>query len=170
MIIWLTGYSGAGKTTLASHLTRRMQGQGHAAVLLDGDAMRSVLGNKGFDEASRKMHNTQVGNLALLLEQQDIIVVVALISPYADVRNNIAVQAKQWMEVHVSTPLSVCMQRDTKGLYKQAVEGTITSFTGISAPYEAPINPAMQIDTSLCNIDDAIDQLWKHFITQYQHS
>lgn len=170
MIIWLTGYSGAGKTTIASKLTQQLQNHAHAAVLLDGDVMRSILSNHGFDEVSRKMHNQQVGNLALLLERQGIIVVVALISPYAAVRNAIAEQAKQWLEVHVSTPLAVCIQRDTKGLYQKALNGTITAFTGISAPYEAPIHPAIHIDTATCTITDAVDQLWQLFITQYQPS
>lgn len=146
-VIWLTGFSGAGKTTIAGELRKLLRQSGLEPVLLDGDEIRNLIKHTGFDEQSRKQHNRQTGLIAALMEKQGQIVIVALISPYADVRNEIRAMCRNFIEVHVATDIDTCIQRDPKGLYKKALNAEIQDFTGISAPYEAPEQPELRINT-----------------------
>ncbi len=147
-VIWLTGLSGAGKTTIALALQQVLQHNGIAPVLLDGDEIRKAIQLTSFDEASRKQHNLKVGEMAAALEAENKIVIVALISPYAGIRNKVRQQCKRFVEVYVSTDINTCMERDPKGLYKKAISGEIKDFTGISAPYFPPEHPELIIDTT----------------------
>ena len=158
-VIFLTGLSGSGKTTIAKALMTKLQKKGIVPVLLDGDEIRNVIKQTGFDEQSRKNHNLNVGYMASLLESQGNFVIVSLISPYEDTRNTIRSMCKNFKEIYVSTALEVCMQRDTKGLYAKAINGEIKEFTGISAPYFAPKKPEVIIDTALLSIDESVHKI-----------
>jgi adenylylsulfate kinase len=149
MVIWLTGLSGAGKTTIANNLSHALRLENNHPVVLDGDIMRTVLQTQGFDEMARKSYNYTIGRLAAALEAEGHLVIVALIAPYREVRDEIRKMCKRFCEVYVSTDLETCIQRDPKGLYQKALAGKIEDFTGITAPYEAPLNPEIRLNTSL---------------------
>ena len=123
-------------------------------VMLDGDEIRHVIRQTGYDEASRRKHNLNVGYIASLFEKQGNIVIVSLISPYEDIRNEIRSMCNNFVEVYVETELEVCIKRDSKGLYARAIKGDLKDFTGISAPYYAPKNPEIRIDTVKMTVDE----------------
>lgn len=148
-VVFLTGLSGSGKTTIARSVIEKLKKKGINPILLDGDEIRNAIKLTGFDEESRKRHNLNVGYMAKLLEAQGKIVIVSLISPYDDIRNQIREMCHKFIEVHVATDIKVCMERDPKGMYKKAIAGEIKDFTGISAPYYPPQNPELVIDTAL---------------------
>lgn len=152
-VIWLTGFSGSGKTTIANQLVSVLKNDGVCAVKLDGDDIRQAMNQTGFDEASRKKHNLNVGYMASMFEKQGNIVVVSLISPYEDIRNQIRTFCQNFVEIYLSTDLETCIQRDPKGLYKKALNGEINDFTGISAPYYPPLNPEIELDTAQLSIE-----------------
>lgn len=160
-VIFLTGLSGSGKTTIAKALMEKYKKQGVVPVLLDGDEIRKVIHQTGFDEESRKKHNLNVGYMASLLESQGNVVIVSLISPYSDIRNEIRQLCNSFVEVYVCTDIKVCMARDPKGLYAKAIAGEIKDFTGISAPYYAPENPEVLLDTGVLSIATCTDKIFK---------
>ena len=147
-VVFLTGFSGSGKTTIAKKVIEKLRKKGLTPVLLDGDEIRNAIKLTGFDEDSRKRHNLNVGYMAMILEGQGKVVIVSLISPYEDIRNQIRSLCQKFIEVHVATDIKVCMERDTKGMYEKAIKGEIKDFTGISAPYYAPQNPELVLDTA----------------------
>jgi len=147
-VVFLTGLSGAGKTTIAKVLIEKLRKKGVTPILLDGDEIRKAIHLDGFDESSRKRHNLNVGYMAKLLESQGKIVIVSLISPYEDIRNQIRAMCNKFIEVYVSTDISICIERDPKGLYKKALSGEIPEFTGLTAPYFAPKKPELVLDTA----------------------
>ncbi len=159
-VIFLTGLSGSGKTTIATAVQQQLKEEGILPVMLDGDEIRKITGFSGFDEESRKKHNLHVGYMASLLEAQGNIVIVALISPYEDVRNKIRKMCNHFIEVYVSTDIKTCIERDPKGLYKKAISGEIKDFTGISAPYYAPANPEIIIDTAILSVEDCTNKIF----------
>ena len=161
VVVFLTGLSGSGKTTIASALVEKYKKKGVVPVLLDGDEIRKVIHQTGFDEESRKKHNLNVGYMASLLESQGNIVIVSLISPYVDIRNEIRRMCKNFIEVYVCTDIKICIERDPKGLYAKAIAGEIKDFTGISAPYFAPENPEVIIDTEVLSIVTSTDKIFK---------
>jgi adenylylsulfate kinase len=150
-IIFMTGLSGAGKTTIAYDLQRRLAKNDKNVVLIDGDYIRKLFNNTSFDKESRHLHIVNVGRMAAFLESQGHIVIVSLISPIAAAREECRLMSKNFIEVYVSTPIDVCESRDVKGLYKKARKGEILHFTGIhnDATFEPPVNPSISIDTSL---------------------
>lgn len=154
-VIWLTGLSAAGKTTIAECLQERFKEKHLMPVLLDGDIIRKITGETGFDETSRKRHNLRVGEMASALEHQGKIVIAALISPYNETRNQVRQMCTCFIEVYVATDLQLCIQRDPKGLYKRALAGKIQQFTGISSPYEVPANPEIIIDTNIQTVEES---------------
>ncbi len=146
-VLWLTGLSGAGKTSIAQFLMAQFEVMGITPVLLDGDEIRKTMPLIGFDQEARKTHNRNVGKKAALAEMQGKVVIVALISPYEDVRQEIRAMCHNFVEIHVATSLETCIARDPKGLYRKALNGEIKNFTGLDAPYELPLNPELTIDT-----------------------
>lgn len=149
--IWLTGLSGAGKSTLGDRLDLELQVRGLHSYLLDGDQVRQGLcRDLGMTDADRHENVRRIGEAAQLLVDAGLIVIVSAISPFrADrdaVRQKLA--AGEFVEVHVSTPLSECARRDPKGLYRAVQQGRITHFTGIDSPYEPPLHPEFTVDTS----------------------
>ena len=160
-VIWFTGLSGAGKTTLARRVDEELQKRGLECALLDGDAIRNVFPATGFTRADRHAHVSRVGYLASQLESHGVFVVTALISPYAESRSFVRGLCKNFLEIHLSTPLSECERRDVKGLYAKARRGELKAFTGIDDPYEPPVNPELTIDTSSTSLEDATEQVLK---------
>ena len=154
-VIWLTGLSGSGKTTIANHLMKRLKEKSVVPVILDGDEIRHAIKLQGFDEDSRKKHNLNVGYIASLFEKQGNIVIVSLISPYDDTRNEIRKMCSNFIEVYVSTDIEICIKRDPKGLYKKAQSGELKDFTGVSAPYYPPLNPEIILDTDNLNVNES---------------
>lgn len=150
MVIWLTGLSGSGKSTVAKAVEKELHQRGHLIKLLDGDNVRAGLcGDLGFSAKDRKENIRRVSEVAKLFMETGIITVCSFISPTIAIREmakNI-VGAESFREVHISADLATCEDRDTKGLYKKARAGEIKNFTGIDAPYEAPENPDFVVDT-----------------------
>ena len=149
--IWLTGLSGAGKSTVAEQLERRLREQDRACYVLDGDVLRNGLSRDlGFDRADRSEQVRRVAYVARMLNEAGVIAIVALVSPYradrALAREIIAADAMH--EVWISTPLHVCQARDPKGLYRRASAGQVPAMTGVTDPYEPPLEGALQIDTA----------------------
>jgi adenylyl-sulfate kinase len=158
-LLWLTGLSGSGKSTIASRLEKELVDAGRATYLLDGDNLRHGLcADLGFSDADRRENIRRAGEVARLMVDAGLIVVVALISPYRAERAGLRGRMAEgdFVEIHVSTPLDVCEARDVKGLYARARAGEIPNFTGISSPYETPENPELEYDTSVVELDDAV--------------
>ncbi|WP_397450841.1 adenylyl-sulfate kinase [Pseudomonas sp. NA-150] len=160
--IWFTGLSGAGKSTLGNQLDHALQANGMHSYLLDGDRLRQGLCNDlGMTDADRHENVRRIVEVAKLMVDAGLVVIVSVISPFRADRD----AARQgfadgeFIEVHVSTPLEECVRRDAKGLYKAVKEGRITNFTGIDSPYEAPLKPEFVIDTSTGESDGFIDRL-----------
>ena len=158
-VIWLTGLSGAGKSTIADGLKHKLSGRGQLACVLDGDILRRGLcSDLTFSPADRKENIRRVGEVAKLFAQAGVICIVALISPYRIdrqlVRNIIG--DGRFIEVHINAPLAICEQRDPKGLYARARAGVIKDFTGISAPYETPENPEIELRTDQLTIAESV--------------
>jgi bifunctional enzyme CysN/CysC len=161
--VWLTGLSGAGKSTIAAALEERLVGAGRFAYVLDGDNLRHGLNRDlGFDDAARTENVRRAGEVARLLADAGAVVLVGLISPFAAdrelVRGLHAASGLEFLEVHVDTSVQTCEQRDSKGLYAKARRGEIPGFTGVSAPYEAPVSPDLRLDGE-ATIADAVEAL-----------
>ncbi len=154
-VLWFTGLSGSGKTTIASNVYRELEFDGVPVDYLDGDAIRAVFPATGFSREERDAHVRRVGFLASRLERHGIVVLTALISPYAASRAFARTLCRNFIEIHVSTPLAVCESRDVKGLYAKARRGELRSFTGIDDPYETPSSADITIDTSVTPLEDA---------------
>ena len=159
-LIWLTGLSGSGKSTIAVALEARLNQLGRTAYLLDGDNVRHGLcDDLGFSPEDRRENLRRVGEVGRLFVDAGIITLASFIAPYRAERERIRgrMGAGDFLEVHVSTPLEVCEARDPKGLYRKARTGEIQSFTGVSAPYEEPLEPELRIDASEVDVPDAVD-------------
>lgn len=163
-VIWMTGLSGAGKTTIAHELIKKLERKSIRYVLLDGDEIRKIVKNTGFDYESRKAHNINVAYIASLLEKQGNVVVVSLISPYREVREECRNVCHKFIEVFVDTPLDVCEKRDVKGLYKKARAGEVKEFTGISSPYEIPLKNEIHIYTPNQTIKTSALTIFKYIV------
>jgi bifunctional enzyme CysN/CysC len=163
-VIWFTGISGAGKSTIALVVEERLREGGFAVHNLDGDALRHGLNRDlGFSDADRVENIRRVGELARLFNHVGMIVLVAAISPFRagrDAARELAGPGR-FVEVHVDTPLEVAEERDVKGLYKRARSGQLPNFTGIDSPYEAPLHPEVHIDSSFESAEDAADEVFR---------
>ncbi|MBI5682639.1 MAG: adenylyl-sulfate kinase [Deltaproteobacteria bacterium] len=157
LTIWLTGLSGSGKSTIAVELEHALLENKHQAYILDGDNIRHGLNkNLGFSPEDRSENIRRIGEVAKLFTDANIITITAFISPYRADRDNARNLQKEFIEVYVQCPLDVCEERDTKGLYKKARAGEVKEFTGISAPYEEPLNPEITIDTSKMSVEESV--------------
>jgi adenylylsulfate kinase len=162
LLIWFTGLSGAGKSTIANALEERLHQEGISTYLLDGDNVRQGLNKDlSFSEEGRSENLRRVAEVGHLMIDAGLVVLAAFIAPSKEDRRRIReiVGDAQYVEIHVSTPLEVCEDRDVKGLYKKARQGQISHFTGISAPYEIPENPDLRIDTQVTALDEAVEQI-----------
>ncbi len=147
-VVWLTGFSGCGKTTIARLLEAELRKRKENVEVLDGDEVRQGLSPQlGFSAEERNMHNRRVIYLSKLLMRNGVNVVVSLISPYRETRAYALSQLDRFIEVFVKASIEECIRRDPKGLYRRALAGEIKQFTGIDDPYEEPLNPEVVVDT-----------------------
>ncbi|NLN20239.1 MAG: adenylyl-sulfate kinase [Firmicutes bacterium] len=148
--LWFTGLSGAGKSTVASVVYEELQHRGIPVELLDGDEVRTHLSKGlGFSRQDRDTNIHRIAFVARLLNRHGVAAIVAAISPYRETRDAVRRQIGNFIEVFVKCPIDVCISRDVKGLYKKALAGEISHFTGVSDPYEEPLNPELILETSL---------------------
>ena len=173
-LLWFTGLSGSGKSTIANALDVALHNRGYHTFLLDGDNVRHGLcRDLGFSDEDRVENIRRIGEVSKLFTDAGLIVLSAFISPFTSdrllVRN--LMPAGEFIEVFMDTPLDTCEQRDPKGLYEKARAGEIRNFTGIDSPYEAPERPEVRLDTSVMSVDQCVDRLIgylleRHLITQ----
>lgn len=164
VMIWFTGLSGSGKSTIAIALERELHQRGLLCRILDGDNIRSGINNNlGFTEADRIENIRRIAEVSKLFVDTGIITIAAFISPSNDIREMAAniIGKEDFIEIYVSTPIEECERRDVKGLYAKARRGEIKNFTGISAPFEAPLNPALTLDTSVLSLEECVDKILK---------
>ena len=162
LIVWFTGLSGAGKTTLSAAMERKLFESGKLAYLLDGDILRAGLcRDLGFSAADRHENVRRAGEVARVLADAGFIVLAAFISPFRKERDDIraAMPAGKFVEVFVNAPLATCETRDVKGLYKKARANQIPEFTGISSPYEIPLQPELELHTERDSIEACLQKL-----------
>lgn len=160
--VWITGLSGAGKSTIAFELEQRLIASNHLVYVLDGDNIRHGLSRDlGFSPQDRTENIRRVAEVAKLFNDAGLLVITAFISPYRQDRDlaREIIGNDRFIETHLCTDIAVCEQRDPKGLYKKVRSGNIAEFTGITAPYEAPENPELLIDTGRMSIDESVLQI-----------
>jgi len=173
IVIWLTGLSGSGKTTLANHLERRLNSEGIITKLLDGDNIRTGVGNNlGFSTEDRAENIRRIAEVAKLFMNTGIVTICSFISPTKEIRAKARaiIGTADFHEVFINTPLEICEKRDVKGLYQKARAGEITNFTGIGAPYENPDNDYIEIVTNNKTIDDTVTSLYQQIIKKIKWS
>lgn len=158
--VWFTGLSGSGKTTIRIELEKKLRDQGLKVEVLDGDIVRQNLTKGlGFSKEDRDENIRRIGFVSQLLTRNGVIVLVSAISPYRGIRNEVRERIGDFVEVYANAPLSVCEERDVKGLYKRARSGEIKQFTGISDPYEAPENPEVECRTDLETLEESTNKV-----------
>lgn len=170
-VIWLTGLSGSGKSTIGLALEKRLFQENFVAQLLDGDNIRSGINkNLGFSEEDRRENIRRIAEIAKLYLSSGIITINSFISPTAETRNiaKEIVGDADFLEIYINAPMATCESRDVKGLYKMARAGEIQGFTGVNQAYEEPENPALELRTDVLGVDEAVDILFtflkKHII------
>lgn len=158
-LIWFTGLSGSGKSTIANALEKELNEMSISTYLLDGDNIRKGLNSDlSFSPADRKENIRRIAEVANLMVDGGLVVLSAFISPYKNDREfvKLTVKKENFIQIFIDTPLKVCKSRDPKGLYIKAEKGLIKNFTGISAPYETPKNPDLKIDTTKTDLAEAV--------------
>lgn len=171
-VIWLTGLSGSGKTTIAKGVERVLYEMGHLTMILDGDNVRAGINNNlGFSPEDRTENIRRIAETAKLFVQSGIVTICSFVSPTHAIRQVAAdiIGPKDFIEVYINTPLELCEKRDVKGLYAKARKGEIPDFTGISAPFEAPLQPALEIQTKGKKVEDSIKELLDYLVPIIQH-
>ena len=159
-VLWLTGLSGAGKSTVAAKLAPALAERGHRVELLDGDEVRTNLcQGLGFSRADRDTNIARIGYVAGKLAKHGVAVLVAAISPYRQARDQVRAAVDHFVEVHVAAPIATCAQRDPKGLYAKALAGQLPNFTGITDPYEPPLHPEITLHTHTQSVDDSVHHI-----------
>ncbi len=158
--VWFTGLSGAGKTTISQALEKKLRAAGAKLEVLDGDIVRTNLTKGlGFSKEDRDENVRRIGFVSHLLTRNGVIVLVSAISPYRDVRDQVRQRIGDFVEVYANASVEVCESRDVKGLYKKARAGEIKNFTGISDPYEAPLNPEVDCETDKETLEESVNKV-----------
>jgi adenylyl-sulfate kinase len=158
--VWFTGLSGAGKSTLSARVAEELVERGSRVEVLDGDVVRTHLSKGlGFSREDRDTNIRRIGFVAKLLTRNEVAVVVAAISPYRAVRDEVRQDVGAFVEVYVKCPLDELIHRDVKGLYERALRGEVTQFTGVSDPYEEPLNPEVTVETDRETIDESVTKI-----------
>ena len=167
-ILWMTGLSGSGKSTIANAVEQQLARKGFNTFLLDGDNIRHGLNKDlGFTEADRIENIRRIGEVSKLMIDAGLIVITAFISPFESERNMVRemVEPGEFVEIFINTPLQIAETRDVKGLYAKARAGELKNFTGIDSPYEIPSQPEITIDTNKLSIDEAADIIVKYYLS-----
>lgn len=165
-ILWFTGLSGAGKSTISERLHEEFKTRGYKAELLDGDVVRTNLSKGlGFSKEDRDTNIRRIGFVADLLARNGVIAITAAISPYREIRDEIRANTGEFVEVYAKCPLEALVERDVKGLYKKALAGEIQNFTGVSDPYEPPLTPEVVVRTDTQSVEDST-QIVLDYLTQ----
>ena len=165
LIIWLTGLPSSGKTTIARELEKRLHDMGGHTYVLDGDNMRHGLNKDlGFSKEDRRENIRRIGEVSKLFVDAGLIVICAFVSPFKEDREaaRTLVDGSEFIEVFVNCPVTVCMQRDPKSLYKKAISGQIKAFTGVNDPYETPETPELVVETHVLTLPDCVDVIIKY--------
>ncbi|MBL8151984.1 MAG: adenylyl-sulfate kinase [Blastocatellia bacterium] len=158
--LWFTGLSGAGKSTLSAVIEQELRERGHKVEVLDGDVVRTNLSKGlGFSKEDRDTNIRRIGFVCHLLSRNGVVAISAAISPYREIRDEVRKTIGDFVEVFVKCPLEVCIERDVKGLYAKAIAGEIPVFTGVSDPYEEPLNPEVVIDSSVETIEESAKKI-----------
>lgn len=168
-VVWFTGLSGSGKSTLANALDRKLFEEGIHSYVFDGDNIRHGLNaGLGFSEEDRKENIRRIGEVAKLFVDAGVVTSTAFISPFREDRDKVRgiLDDGEFIEVYVRCPLETCEKRDPKGLYKKARSGAIPEFTGISSPYEEPVNPELIIDTDQLTVEEAVEKIYAYLHAQ----
>ena len=160
VVLWLTGLSGSGKSTLAEAVAPKLRTLGKRVEFLDGDVVRTHLSKGlGFSREDRDTNIARIAFVSHLLARNGVVVIVAAISPFRETRENARKLIGDFVEVHVAPPLAECIKRDVKGLYAKAMAGEIQQFTGVSDPYEEPLDPEVKIDTSQGSVEEGANKI-----------
>ena len=160
MTIWLTGLSGAGKSTISTLLVEELKHRGRKVEVLDGDIVRTNLSKGlGFSQEDRDTNIRRIGFVSHLLTRNGVTVIVAAISPYRDIRDEVREQIGDFVEVFVKCPLDELVKRDVKGLYEKAIRGEIANFTGVSDPYEEPEDPEAVVETDKETVEQSVSKI-----------
>ena len=162
VLLWMTGLSGSGKSTVALALERELHRRGRLVRLLDGDNVRTGINRGlGFSEEDRMENIRRIAEVSKLFVETGIITIACFVSPTRDLREMARdiVGADDFREIYISTPLEECERRDVKGLYARARRGEVKNFTGISAPFEAPEHPALSLDTSILSVEESVQKI-----------
>jgi len=162
VVVWLTGLSGSGKSTIANQLEVELNKRGQRTYLLDGDNVRTGLcKDLGFSDQDRKENIRRIGEVAKLMVDAGLIVISAFVSPFRADRMQVRalLEPSEFIEVFVNCPVEVCKQRDTKGLYAKAIKGEISNFTGISSPFENPENPELEVHSDREEISESVNKV-----------
>jgi len=155
-VLWFTGLSGSGKSTIATLVHQQLVRRGVDVEYIDGDALREVFPNTGFTRAEREEHLRRTGYMAGRLAAHGVTVVASFVSPYRESRDFIRKHCREFVEIYVATPLEECERRDVKGLYARARRGEIKNFTGIDDPYEVPDQPELTLDTRALTVEQCV--------------
>ena len=162
-VLWFTGLSGSGKSTIATRVRAELERRGVEVEYLDGDALREVFPNTGFTRAEREEHLRRTGYMASRLAAHGVTVVASLVSPYRESRDFIRKLCREFVEIYVATPLEECERRDVKGLYARARRGELRNFTGIDDPYEPPETPELTLDTRALSVEQCVAEVLARF-------
>lgn len=166
-VVWMTGLSGSGKTTVAKRVERYLHSQGILNQLLDGDNIRSGISNNlSFSQKDRTENIRRIAEVSKLFVNCGVVTLNCFISPTIEIREiaKEIIGAENFIEVYINASVETCENRDVKGLYKKAREGEIQDFTGISAPFEAPENPNIEINTSKLSIDQSVEKVLDYIL------
>jgi adenylyl-sulfate kinase len=160
--LWLTGLPGSGKSTLASFAAEELRQRGYGVEILDGDEVRTHLSKDlGFSKADRDANIRRIGYVCKLLSRNGVIAITAAISPYREIRDEVRREHKRFVEVYVRCSLEKLFERDSKGLYAKALKGELPFFTGVSDPYEEPLNPELVIESDRDDVATSLARLMK---------
>lgn len=171
LVVWLTGLSGSGKSTIADHLEQYLFKKGIHTANLDGDLLRTGLNKDlGFSEEDRSENIRRIAEISKILSDNGLVVIAAFVSPFSKDRNLVkkTVGEENFIEIFVQTSIEECERRDVKGLYRKARKGELKNFTGIDSPYENPINPDLIIDTEKTSIEDSVQLLCTLVLSKIQ--
>jgi adenylylsulfate kinase len=166
-VLWFTGLSGSGKSTIAVRVHQELARRGVEVEYIDGDALREVFPQTGFTRAEREEHLRRTGYMASRLSAHGVSVVASFVSPYRESRDFIRRLCPNFAEIYVATPLEECERRDVKGLYARARRGELRNFTGIDDPYEAPERPELMLDTRELSVEQCVTKVLELFEEQF---